>query len=242
MFLWKRRDGIVLDAEHPLVFVHIPKTAGTSLTNFLHANFRKHEIAPLYRGNTNVFETRLYSFYSGHVYYRNVQPFFPNAHFITFLRDPVERVYSQYRMFNDPQRVRASAAVLANLPPERAREITMVQEMSFDEFVLSTEPRHIGENRDLQTMMLSSRTYDDQDFLESAKENLKKFTFVGLQESFDESIERLREKLQFKKYKVKAERENRDPNAVSKRISLGPKAQNRLDELLINDKALYDFA
>ncbi len=106
----------------PCIFVHVPKTAGTSLRAEI-ASFLTPEvnITVDYRDTTRSFHLRMddavtrflegaalrpVRFASGHILARHVEQIreaLPDARFVTLLRDPVERVVSDYRYQRSPR-------------------------------------------------------------------------------------------------------------------------------------------
>ena len=170
------------------VFVHIPKTAGTTLTSVLRGNFPHGGV----RAIGNVFHgaggadrgpvaklkksgrvvTRDIYLLGGHLPF-GVHQYLPfDTRYITFLRDPVERTLSQYyRLLSVRKR---------NPVPEG---------MTFEQLVDGDE--YLYDN--LQTRMLSSNPEPfgevTEEMLEEAKENLAtKFVCFGLADRFDESL------------------------------------------------------
>ena len=98
--------------QEPLFFLHIPKTAGTSVRKMLYELYRPREIFPnmaeirkqetLYC-NYQMFQQRLKQqkreirLLMGHLPF--VAGDFPDARFFTFLRDPVQRALSNLKHF-----------------------------------------------------------------------------------------------------------------------------------------------
>lgn len=181
---------ISLAPDEALLFLHIPKTAGTTLNAVLDEQFRPAEVRelpswmdlPKYD-----IDYAPYRFLRGHVYYdvRKVLP--RRLRFMTVLRDPVERAISSYEMMrrapNDPWN-------------------PVVREMSFADFVMDARTRPLFEN--LQTRFIASefqlRRMADiatatevrpAGLLDVARERLSSFDFVGLTELLKESIELL---------------------------------------------------
>lgn len=104
------------------VFVHVPKTAGTSLRGEIAQILQPDvNIAVDYTETNRSFHERMdeavdlfmseaaangVRFASGHILARHVQRIrgsFPSARFVTFLRDPVQRVISDYRYQRSPR-------------------------------------------------------------------------------------------------------------------------------------------
>ncbi|MFO0842740.1 MAG: hypothetical protein U0797_10145 [Gemmataceae bacterium] len=84
----------------PLLFLHIPKTAGSSVNEFLVNRFAADELHSIYpsfgadvRG---MVPGRPVACYAGHVYYDLTTFLPPNLTVFTALRDPVERALSAY--------------------------------------------------------------------------------------------------------------------------------------------------
>ena len=104
----------------PLVFVHVPKTAGTSfrfgVDQFLGAERVVRDYGPQSPETSSIvrdwilderdlwqfrqkFEEGGFQFITGHFNAQRYVPAFGLPRFITFLRDPVQRVYSEYQHF-----------------------------------------------------------------------------------------------------------------------------------------------
>lgn len=105
-----------IDRDTLLYFVHIPKTAGTSfgqeLRRRLQPNLRLSldygpDAKPMHEQRSLVVDEFLgqadrddIRFASGHIpfrYCRKIAKERPNTHFVTFLRDPIDRIVSDYR-------------------------------------------------------------------------------------------------------------------------------------------------
>jgi hypothetical protein len=109
-------------------------------------------------------------FWIGHVPYSLFRSFLPeNTAYITFLREPVERVLSHYH-----------GHVRGHLMPGGERYASLAEALERGLPVLTN----------LATRLLCDDPFDDLSVnaLEDAKRNLRHFAFVGLQERFDESV------------------------------------------------------
>lgn len=113
------KSNVDLQPRLPLVFVHIPKTAGTSLRKGLEDYFGSNVILKNYgikAGETTEwlrdclpikdryvfrqnFEKGHYQVYLGHNQARNSIDTFPISHFISMVRKPVDQVISHYNHF-----------------------------------------------------------------------------------------------------------------------------------------------
>jgi hypothetical protein len=177
--------------EAPLtVFIHIPKTAGTTLTGVLRKNYPPDTVrtlgnvfagagtpsrGPLERiRNSGRVLTRDIHLLAGHIPF-GVREFLPDdARYITFLRDPVERTLSHYYRILTLHRAKPKPG----LPEEPTLEQMLEQrEYLFDNLqtrMLCGDPEPFGDMTDAM--------------LDQAKENLSTFAAVGLADRFDESL------------------------------------------------------
>lgn len=179
-------------AEPPLVLVHIPRTAGTTLAMILRHHYR----GGGFHGGGNVFaradelEDRLQGIVekphvravAGHLTFGLAQRILPSARYAVILRDPVDRTLSHYSALlrraqrsPEPRRTGLLPHWLPAVPPGAG-------------IVELLEGDYIADN--LQTRMLCGLTspYDElpADALERAKENVReRFEFVGTTERFD---------------------------------------------------------
>jgi hypothetical protein len=180
-------------------FVHIPKTAGGTATNMLARAYSaagvdkagnymtgpEETVRKLQRrpGGWDVWLGRGGRVAVGHVPYRVFRKHLPpETRYITFLRDPIDRVLSHYyRHIHNP-----------NLTPEKrrqAQERRRERAASLEEALGELRLPHV---RNLATRFLCGHPTPREELapsaLENAKENLRNFAFVGIQERFEESI------------------------------------------------------
>ncbi len=115
----KRRPGRKFDERRPLVFLHIPKSAGTSLTHALlevlqprnpavslfdevlfgsfsdFSGFSSAERARIYLPNRSLPADA--DLIAGHVSFRRLARSYPQGQYITVLREPIARLISHWR-------------------------------------------------------------------------------------------------------------------------------------------------
>ena len=86
------------NGEQKIVFMHIPKTGGTTIFNLLSKHFKPSEICGI-RHNTLEKLTDLgkYRLFLGHYSFEAINKYIPGDKIlITFMRDPIERAISEY--------------------------------------------------------------------------------------------------------------------------------------------------
>jgi hypothetical protein len=173
-----------LTDEDIFCFLHIPKTGGTTLQTLLRANFPREVLCPSRDWRTlqslGAEALKHYRFFGGHWSYR-IHTYLPKSptHYISFLRDPIERVISQYEFFR-----RTKSEALYKLTNQLSLTEFLYHEMG--QYTLC----------DLQTRYLAPsdgrvsayHTTSDHLGLEVAIQRLQEFSFVGLVERYDDGL------------------------------------------------------
>lgn len=169
--------------ERILLYLHIPKTAGTTMNSILKQQYSQSETFNYFSGDYKEFLTNLkenvennpkLKCVTGH-YQFGIHKYIPRTFtYATMLRHPIERVLSTYYF----------------LRRDRTHPLyRTIKKISLKQFVLSESlgAKYLVYNT--QTTFLSGQYPSDSTSLEQAKENLKKyFSIVGITENFDESI------------------------------------------------------
>lgn len=173
-----------------IVFVHIPKTAGTSFRKLLVDVFGEGRVSPQFAANplTDDDAARLDHFQviAGHINFADVQTYFPDRRLITFLREPVDRCLSPYGFF---RKMKGHPLIpLNNIRYENNpfEATSLAKQLSPDEFFNSTHP-HIMQNvYNRTTWQLGHYAsvarrieFADAEILNVVKRNLKRFDFIG---------------------------------------------------------------
>jgi Galactose-3-O-sulfotransferase len=223
-------------AGRQLCFLHIGKTAGTSIQYALFEVLRHaaifHDSLP---GFDNVAgeELILNDLVIGHFTYQHVRKMRPAKLLMTFLRDPIDRVVSNYHFLRTDSPLSGYSRVA----------LQAAQCLSFKEFLLCDDPnvRMVTENFQTKALAYDFRP-DHLDstmtsaLLESAERNLRTFDFVGISEYFDESTDvlsgMLGVELPAKKLNVNPDRPVAAPPAEELEIA---RSLNRLDTQLYDD-------
>jgi hypothetical protein len=174
-----------------VIFLHIPKTAGTTLRRIIDKQYRPREIystdpTPLQPGvslkafkQLSTAERAQIRLLRGHLPF-GVHTFVPEpSTYFTVLRDPVERVLSYYYFAR-------------RFSPRALQQHDNVPALTLPRFV---ESRASLKTRNLQTRLLAGVGHrrasqkDEDEILALAKKNLHEaFTVVGLTERFDETL------------------------------------------------------
>jgi hypothetical protein len=186
-----------LAADDVLVYIHIPKTGGTSLIKILDAQFAPGEIFPVHstreaeqRGGISLSPTRRYRFLRGHFrfgpfddcIYRFVTQ---TPILITVMRDPIERTISSYRHI-----LRRPENALHREFNERG--ITLSEYVTLPEYaprVVNHQARQIAGSFTSSPRKWATREPATLEILRRlAIERFEQFAFVGLTEQLDQSV------------------------------------------------------
>jgi hypothetical protein len=173
------------------VFVHVPKTAGTSLRGEIAQILQPDvNIAVDYTDSARSFHDRMdeavdsflaeaassrIRFASGHILARHAQRIraaFPKARFVTFLRDPVQRVISDYRYQRSPRH------------PVHAEFIAQVPDL---DAYLELRP----ERNKIAQHLVAPDVLVGGDALECVDYVMRNYAFVGVQEMYPISFRTL---------------------------------------------------
>jgi Galactose-3-O-sulfotransferase len=228
-------------AGRQLCFLHIGKTAGTSLQ---HALFEAISDAAIFHESLSGFdrvsatELALNDIVIGHFTYQHVRKMRPTRFLMTFLREPVDRVVSNYHFL----RTKSPVSQYSEVALRAARSL------SLKDFLLCEDPnvRMVTENFQTKALAFDIRPNHLEPsmtgvLLENAERNLATFDFIGITEYFDDSVRVLSEmlgvELSVKKLNVNPDRPVSPPTAGELDIA---RSLNRLD-LELYDKARSSF-
>lgn len=195
-------SGNFIDSNKKFLFHHIPKTAGSTLRGILETLFDKDEICDAETvqelNHLSSSQLRKLKFFAGHFSYGAINKFLSDAVWITFLREPNERIISQYFNHINYKRIPDQWINRINNNPEWKSYMNEIQGCSLEEWVLldNKHSNSITCNRQTQAFLpqdLRTKVDDwsiyDKDLIEVAKKNLiDQFHFFGIQEFFDLSL------------------------------------------------------
>jgi hypothetical protein len=177
--------------QRVLIFLHLPRTAGTTLSRFLRSKFAPDAIFSAYldagetlsdqlsalRGLPPEARERIRLVLAGHAEFGQHEALSPGAEYVTVLRDPVDRVVSSYRFLQDHPNDPLHAQVVG-------------ERMSLATFVKSDAAKGINnwQARCLAGVPWSASEWGPE-VLDRAKRNVERhFAVVGLTERFPETI------------------------------------------------------
>jgi hypothetical protein len=242
--------GVRTDCRSRAFFLHIPKTAGTTLRVFLKNQYPAELVCPIegWKDLLSVPDYSQYRLFLGH-FSANFQKFLPeDIRCFTFLRHPFNRMISILRhMKRDP----AFSPLHA-----RAKHLSL-SEMLRDDMIM-------GRNRDGQTALLSARaeppevisyirkkeaageswnvaSLEGRPSLRRAVETLAGMSFVGILEDFENSLTALCQRMNFHP-PLAATSLNRAPGGATDFMQLPEADQQILREHNRLDLILYDLA
>ena len=229
--------------EWPTAFVHINKTAGTSFTEYLLSHFDgRPVVAPAFYGYfkpIGIRDSQVELFW-GHFTYAQFRAQRRHAWFVTFLRDPIQRVISQYRSLHNPKNLSGD---WEKVLPRRARKaMRFAHEATFEEFIFSEDRFILGHLVDLQTAYMSSyRKANNPRYLSSAIDNLQQaFLFFGITERFGDSMDLFRFQLQSRLQYCPAQHHKNASEPYP--LEWSPRVASRVEELTACDRVLYSHA
>ena len=226
----------------PYLFLHIPKTAGTTLNTVFDNNMEPGSVLDLYtedqhKAFADVTYERIarYALVRGHVFIQDFEEILDGPvrfKVFTFLRDPVQRVISEYNF-------------LKRWPKSHLYEYLNREDVSLVEYVTSDCPRLRNRGRNNMVNSLSGVGAGDlAEGLELAWHHLKdRFVFFGILERFDESLLMLRKQMGLGNtfYEKQNMRISHADVSVSRQEFEIIREYNRYD-LLLYERAVEEFS
>jgi hypothetical protein len=240
--------------ENPLdekyIFLHVPKTAGTSFTQLMGRLFSPEHVSQTfalpYISEETARNLRQFKVVSGHVSYLEVQKWFPGRKMIAFLRDPIDRCISWYHFAKTryiKKRIPINKVKFTNSPEE---VLTLAQLLDIDDFFLCNHPHMMQSIENAMVWQLGyhmnyeKRDLDPAFVFRLAKNNLKHMWFIGLYETLNHDVTRF-----LKALGAQGKCTLPHVNATRgrpRRSDLSPRTIRILKKLNEMDYQLYDYA
>jgi len=167
-----------------VVFVHIQKTAGSSIVNIAQGYYGKSLISYLDYDGRRPEEFQDVAFVSGHFGYEFARPLMSDRYSFTFLRDPVDRVLSFYYFCR-------------RMDSNEFEIYSLAQGLNLEEFIkLSLKNNHLRpvvcNNQAWQLAYgyghMTDKYYfsfEEQEIQDLAISHLEKFSHIGFTETFE---------------------------------------------------------
>ena len=239
-----------------LYFLHIPKTAGTSIISILDSHFSSKKILNLHEWQELLplmpLDFKKYNFIRGH-FGRSIFGLLPKKPIsVTLLRDPIKLMISSYKMVTRQPKEKELYSVAENqtisdlitdpkrypLTNRQAHHIvtnldiqSLTKDMS-EEQLKNFFPHHL---REFYLLDMS-----DEELLDKAKTSiLNDFAFFGIVEKMEKSLFLLHYTFGWKPMRDTI-RENISPKDQSSEIT--EEAIKKLEEMTRVDQQLYDYA
>jgi hypothetical protein len=244
-------------------FWHIPKTAGSSLTNSLKSNFSEDLVCPAWVWSQLIQipkkEINNYKYFGGHFYSALPQILQKKLKTVTFIREPLARALSHYNHIARTKEhyfhktvIKLGSFESFIMDPECQPLIRNFQSKmltsSFDPFQIAKKlnPNDVRSYRLEQMIEVMESNYNESDLLNQAISIINNFSFVGITERYNESIQSLSKTSGFnlQYYELNKSIKMIEPNELSSSVkdffysinqsdnNLYEYAHNKLDELI----------
>ncbi len=222
-----------------IVFIHIPKTAGTSLRRAIESSFSSDRIAPyenLY--DLNRAKHHDYDLFRGHFGFKDTRFVPGEKQYISVLRDPVDRVISLYNFWKKEAMHYTGSR---NKDPNY-EGVKLAQKVSLGEFLNTKNTQILNEISNSQYRYLLKGIREDYrfgdiiDISKAAKVVNDKYLWIGFVDTIAQDYEILQKKLGLKDMHIPYVNRTRDKSSrVSNRDISKIHSMNQVDYLLYHE-------
>jgi hypothetical protein len=220
--------------DHNLIFLHLPKTGGSTLHAYLERQYNLENTFTIKVVNKNELNTQEFislndserkkiKLLKGHMNFGLHKYLYGESKYMTFLRKPEERIISFYYY-------------ALNSKNHRLNKTLINEQISLVDFISQLNDKDTNNG---QIRYISGIDDTEQNMLEKAMENIDKhFSFIGLQEKFDESLLLLSRIYKWGTPYYKTLNKTNKPES-SKQLPLDVKTL--INDLNRGDNILYDY-
>jgi hypothetical protein len=223
--------------RHTTIFVHISKTAGSTLHSIIEKQYPPENLVhlkgkPYIRDTIETFihapdeEKTNIRLLTGHIHY-GIHAYLPqNATYFSLLRNPTDRIVSDYYY-------------ILRTPTHPRYNIMTQNKMSIKDYIDAGFVTANAQTKILAGMMFQNETDCTQKTLDTAIQNIEKdFAVVGLTERFDETLLLFKNAFGWDNISYVKRNVTKNRPKVSELNSVDLEALNRLNEF---DNQLYDY-
>ena len=261
----RKNNDVSFYKNETLYFLHIAKTAGTSLINILDQYYEADEISPVTLSHqiTEMGPDALlnYKLIRGHLGCAPINIFNQynkKINIVTFLRDTVLRSISHYNhllrhkdhwLYNHLPSGNLTLAEFLQFPPARklitnfqTRNLALYFELLNKVFYDENGNKLSNNMGNLLTFAKLPKIYNHSDYLlDNAKKTLDKARFVGITEYFSESVNVMMQEI-FPFQKNTDYFENIAPSDMLSKMDVTDKEINEIRDLNNLDIEIYEYA
>lgn len=178
-----------------VVFLHIAKTGGTTLDHILRANFPPDEVFPERLSGISAWPPHYllrYKYFSAHDSFDRFNCFVPKPFkMVTVLREPIDRLISQYLYWRSHTKDHIEANNLHY--PRLAKEYSLKEFLKFpipvlQNLVENVTARYLSDHT-MKNDWEVWRNGDESEMLDRALQNLSKIDVYGIAEFMDDSVD-----------------------------------------------------
>lgn len=239
------------EIKEKIVFLHIPKTGGTTLHNLISESFPKPRICPERFNNLvslDKSELDSYGFFSGHYDWRNVENIPGNKKIITILRNPRARILSLYHFWRSHTWQHINQHNLGG--PRHAKTYDLEKFLSLDDpAVVANIDNALTRNLIGRVFAGSNREflYPENEVIDRALHNLETLHSLGVLEYTRFSVEKILRSLNIEPpLQIPRERDSSSfegTPAMEKveKQSVSPVSESSLSELTKYDDVIYQY-